>query len=79
MQRGNWLGNGYLYIVNPTHEFCLFKASLNDSALWMFAGIEGDAFGWWNAKCMMYFDVRGNKYDNWFWLDWEVHNITQWC
>lgn len=32
MQRGNWLGNGYLCIANPTHEFCLFKASLNDSA-----------------------------------------------
>lgn len=32
MQRGNWLGNGYLFIVNPTHEFCLLKASLNDSA-----------------------------------------------
>lgn len=24
----------------------------------MFAGIEGDAFGWWNGKCMMYFDVE---------------------
>lgn len=32
MQRGNWLGNGYLCIVNPTHVFCLLKASLNDSA-----------------------------------------------
>lgn len=32
MQRGNWLGNGYLCIVSHTLKFCLLKASLSDSA-----------------------------------------------
>lgn len=49
MQRGNWLGNGYLCIVYSTHEFCLLKASLSDSASvnvrWCWRGCL------WTVKC----------------------------
>lgn len=42
-------------------SFVYLKFFLMIVYLWMFVGIEGDVFGWWNVKCMMYFDVRGNK------------------
>lgn len=63
MQRGNWLGNGYLFIVNPTHEFCLLKASLNEQCICECSLVLKVMLmdGEMQTLREMYFDVRDNK------------------
>lgn len=53
MQRGNWLGNGYLCVVNLI-SFAYWKLLSVIMHLWMFADVEVDAYGQWNANTAWY-------------------------